>query len=810
MASGAGGPEGSNKLLMRFVPKQPGSYAGELLLTSALDVRVYELAGQANAPGMQASLEFSTAARLPVKQELPIVNGMDVDWNVTASLKAESFRGPTSVKIPPKSTGHYPLEFCPDWVGESTGELVLTNTTTGDRYIFKLRGVGEEPLSEGHLVFDGQVRQPQPLAFRVFNVASDGQPCELSVESDLLHVAGPPTASVGAVRGKNDGERGESEYTLTVNPQISGVVQGSLTFSAADGRYLWYTIEVRAAPPAREALLPVVTPVHKVVAVEIPIVNPSSQPLDFEVAVSGDGLLGDETITVPAGPDSTAMYSLLFSPLTAGVSYGSVAFVNPIAGEFWYELQLEAEAAVPVSLPLLECAVGGSTTHRFTVANPVGEELTLKATSDNPRNFGVAAPGGGAIVLQPYAEATLEATFTPSALGDEQSASISLTHPKLGEWIFLARGVGKEPSQMAPTEVTAPLGQMASATVAFANPFDTALHLAVSIADADGDDALGSPTFSLLLRRTTGLLIGARGQLQIPFTFNCRDMSERRTELIIHSEYNGRPLRWRFPVSGVAVSRPLPKPLPLRCRARAPLHELLELPIPGLDEFGGDEPFSFELDVAAEHAAVLGKTLVLTPQSRTLSGTHLLMDVDWRPLRPLRSTVALVVNKASGGRWRYELALEAGEAEADDVISIEAAIGKTSAVSFKLSNVFEADAAFIAYFTPESPAVFSVRPPAGILSSAGSDGQLFTVGYSPTEYGKALKGTLLITTDEMQWVYEVRGAHPHYEAPRVTMATVDSKQSKEARAAAARLRASHGTKNFVSAAARSPDRNARR
>ena len=35
------------------------------------------------------------------------------------------------------------------------------------------------------------------------------------------------------------------------------------------------------------------------------------------------------------------------------------------------------------------------------------------------------------------------------------------------------------------------------------------------------------------------------------------------------------------------------------------------------------------------------------------------------------------------------------------------------------------------------------------------------------------------------------------------MATVDSKQSKEARAA--RLRASHGTKNFVSAAARSPE-----
>ena len=248
------------------------------------------------------------------------------------------------------------------------------------------------------------MRQPQPLAFRVFNVASEGQPCRR--RSDLLHVAGPPTASVGAVRGKNDGERGESEYTLTVS---LGRRQGSLT-SAADGRYLWYTIEVRARRRARRS--PVVRRCTRWSG------DPDRQPelpaVDFEVAVSGRPVRrrDDYGARAPTRPRCTRF----FSPLTAGVSYGSVAFVNPIAGEFWYELQLEAEAAVPVSLPLLECAVGGSTTHRFTVAR---QELTLKAT-DNPRNFGAAAPGGG--TLQPYAEATLEATFTPSALGDEQSA----------------------------------------------------------------------------------------------------------------------------------------------------------------------------------------------------------------------------------------------------------------------------------------------------------------------------------------------------------------------------------------------------
>ena len=45
--------------------------------------------------------------------------------------------------------------------------------------------------------------------------------------------------------------------------------------------------------------------------------------------------------------DTEAMYELLFSPLVAGVSYGSIAFLNPVAGEFWYELNLDARAALP-------------------------------------------------------------------------------------------------------------------------------------------------------------------------------------------------------------------------------------------------------------------------------------------------------------------------------------------------------------------------------------------------------------------------------------------------------------------------------
>ena len=88
-------------------------------------------------------------------------------------------------------------------------------------------------------------------------------------------------------------------------------------------------------------------------------------------------------------------------------------------------------------------------------------------------------------------------------------------------------------------------------------------------------------------------------------------------------------------------------------------------------------------------------------------------------------------------------------------------------VSFKLANSFDVDAPYTAYFSPESPSVFSVVPAAGVLPRQRSaEGELFTIAYTPLEYGKAYMGTLIVLTDEMQWSYAVRGTHPKYTAPR--------------------------------------------
>ena len=59
----------------------------------------------------------------------------------------------------------------------------------------------------------------------------------------------------------------------------------------------------------------------------------------------GDGLLGESEFLL--APKETASYELVFSPLLPTKRKGSAVFFKDIVGEFWYDLDLLAEAAPP-------------------------------------------------------------------------------------------------------------------------------------------------------------------------------------------------------------------------------------------------------------------------------------------------------------------------------------------------------------------------------------------------------------------------------------------------------------------------------
>lgn len=123
----------ANKLIVRFMPKAAGGYTAQMMLSSPLDVRVYEISAVCSSPETRAALEFITPARTPIRQGVPVVNGSENDWSVTASIRGDDFRGPANMKVGAGSTAHYLIEFAPEWVCEREGELTLTNLNTGDR-----------------------------------------------------------------------------------------------------------------------------------------------------------------------------------------------------------------------------------------------------------------------------------------------------------------------------------------------------------------------------------------------------------------------------------------------------------------------------------------------------------------------------------------------------------------------------------------------------------------------------------------------------------------------------------------------------
>lgn len=151
----------------------------------------------------------------------------------------------------------------------------------------------------------------------------------------------------------------------------------------------------------------------------------------------------------------------------------------------------------------------------------------------------------------------------------------------------------------------------------------------------------------------------------------------------------------------------------------------------------------------------------------------------FEPLRPFKTSTEFVVYKSSGGRWKFNVVFEALEPEVDDVIVIQSPLHKTSSVSFKLNNHLKSYAEFTAFFTADSAPEFVVYPKSGLLEPYGKEGTNFIVSFTPTEYGKAKIGRMVIQTEEMQWTYEIRGSHPQYRIPEVGGGRIANKLSKD-------------------------------
>ena len=90
-------------------------------------------------------------------------------------------------------------------------------------------------------------------------------------------------------------------------------------------------MELQTLPPKPQQQLTLTCVVRQAVAVDIQLVNPLDDVVVFEVALTGDGLLGEAEFVL--APKETATYELVFSPLLPARSKGTAVFFNEIVGK---------------------------------------------------------------------------------------------------------------------------------------------------------------------------------------------------------------------------------------------------------------------------------------------------------------------------------------------------------------------------------------------------------------------------------------------------------------------------------------------
>lgn len=774
---------GDNNMKLALNLRNPGSYPGKVVLASKHDVRVIDLEFHAGTKDDDAALEFECCVRQSIVQEIPLVNSGRRVMSVNAKFSGdvEFFAGVgRDLVVPPGQKVLYPLQFRPLKPGTFVGKLTLK---TGDESItYTLRGVADEPLCEGTVIIDAVARRKSVKNFVVPNVFGAARSVIYEVSSDLDFVGGTPRCSVPA------GEEGY--YDMELSPLSSGVFRGTLTFTASNGYYCWFAVEVRAAPPDVEDTLRLTVPVRRAVTVQITLKNPTPKPAVFRVDVEGHGLLGAPALKLPG--DAAGAYELVYSPLLPGAARGMVRFRSSTLGEFWYAVDAHAQPAETETVPEMRSEVGGEREKvTLRVENPLGEEVTLDVASDNGRNFRVDPPR---IALPPFGKNKFTVEYAPSHLGELETGTITATNPEAGTWRWAVSGRGAEPTRMRPTDIFVILGETGSGHVAFPNPFGDDATVTIRL---ETDEPAG--VFELLTSKAKHAVPGF-GVAQFPFRFRPERMERHVATLVVETvgRGEGRDVAWRYPIHAHAEGKPSGHFHQIKTKARRTTEMGMAVTLAGLKMKGLREAYSFEIAAPDSEKSHLKKALSVKPlQAEILSSTApLKFHVSFRPKRALRCTVDLLITKASGGRWRFPLHLEATEPEVDGTVQVESHVGNVAAVVFNLPNPELTAVPFTAYFTPDSPAEFAVTPERGVMEpgvprrestsergagpvarrrsefGVGVDvepdgpGAQFRITYAPTEYGTDLVGRLVIVTDENTWVFEVVGTIPEYAPPR--------------------------------------------
>jgi len=153
-------------------------------------------------------------------------------------------------------------------------------------------------------------------------------------------------------------------------------------------------------------------------------------------------------------------------------------------------------------------------------------------------------------------------------------------------------------------------------------------------------------------------------------------------------EMREKDLTWRFPITGITEQKSDKIDYKFRVKTRELLEDVITLPLEGL-VITEEESFYHEIVVKdAELQKLVDKSFKVHALKNILSDAEepLEFNIRFEPFKPFKTQIEFLVYKATGGRWKYNILLDAKKPDLDDIITIECEMNRQAKVSFKLCN----------------------------------------------------------------------------------------------------------------------------
>ena len=748
-------------LKVKFTSKACMIYEGDITLTNLdkpNDIRIYKLYVDVKPKEIRATLEFFCPLKEKITQKIPIENKSDKDWFIQSEISGQTngfFRVENDKRIPRHSITDILLTFSPTEKIAVNGMLKLVNNFTSERYFYTLIGNVEDPLAEDNIeITNINAKETQKKIIPLSNELE--RDVSYTVETDLDEViSGLASFIIKANSTYN--------YEMKIRPLLGKIYFGRIIFRDDHKGYKWYTIRVEAKSQLQAKTIEMRTLIRKGVYIEINLENPTNEVAIFRIDFDSDlFLFGEKDVKVNA--NSTIEYKLLFAPLKVGVWENVILHIyNDRIGEFLYKLKLISEEQPVIVSEPIKAELGKYTDYPIILENPTNEEVEVKCLNSNKKLFQVLQEK---IFLPGGVRKEILVRYIPSTLDGLEECHLRFETKKIGNWEFLLRGSGIPPTQMETTYVRTYVGGVTSGQVNFRNPLNEKITISIELICENFPDA-----FSLVNKKTKYPLEPSR-MVVIPFTFKPQILTKYSAEIFV---YISKTLFWKYPIEGITEVKSKGIDYSFKTKAKKMFETKIYLDISNLPEKDIDfNDFGYMLNIKDEkYRGLINKCLNIQFVDKKkmdvndIQNKKLPLEIKFYPLRPFKTDIEFILRKKSGGQWIYNIILEATEPEPDDIIYIKSALGKQSFVAFKLQNIFTKDAKFIAYFSHDSSSEFSVSPREGTLDQSGRDGTQFVICYLPIEYGKIKIGKLIIETDEVEWIFEVRGSHLDYKPPEI-------------------------------------------